>query len=82
MDEANLNYRPAAKSENFTISRQALNEAHSAIAGAIGALGHVANLDHALEQLRTAVGDQGETYPGHEPNFVVGGSSERPPADL
>jgi hypothetical protein len=53
------------QSEEFLISREALDEAHSALAGAIGALGDVANLSHAMAMLRTARGNFGDLYQGH-----------------
>lgn len=53
------------RSEEFLISREALDEADSALAGAIGALGDVANLSHARELLRTAQGNLGDKYDGY-----------------
>lgn len=52
------------QSDEFIISRAALDEADAAISGAIGALGDVANLSHALAQLRTAQGNLGDHYNG------------------
>jgi hypothetical protein len=60
------------QSDEFLISREALNEAHSALCGAREALcgarevlGDVANISHAIEQLKTAQGNLGDTYNGH-----------------
>ena len=52
------------QSDEFLISREALDEADAAISGAIGALGDVANLSHALKLLRTAQGNLGDSYNG------------------
>lgn len=79
MDEASMPYREI-RSDNFVVSREALDEAYSALAGCRHAFGDVANISVAMEKLKTAQGQlHGETYNGHEPNFVVGGSSEAPP---
>lgn len=75
MREEDMPYRDAPKSEMFTISRKALNEAYSALAGAKAVLGDVANISLAMDQLKTANGDFGESYNGHEPNFVVSDAS-------
>ena len=48
----------------FKITRHALDEVDAALAGAIGALGDVANLTHAKAQLRAAYNSQGEHYNG------------------
>jgi hypothetical protein len=53
------------QSEEFLISRTALDEAHSALCGAREALGDVANISYAIEQLKTAQGNLGDTYNGH-----------------
>lgn len=52
-------------SEEFLISRQALDEAHSALAGCLEVLGDVANISHAMKQLKTAQGNRGDYYEGH-----------------
>lgn len=80
MREEDMPYRPDPISDVFTISREALDEAYSALAGAEACLGNVANINHAMNLLRTAEGNQGEKYPGHQPNFVVADSSEQPPS--
>jgi len=53
------------RSEEFLISREALDEAHSALAGSIAVCGDIANLSHAMKLLRTAQGTFGDTYDGH-----------------
>lgn len=53
------------QSDEFLISRTALDEAHSALAGCKEALGDIANISHAMEQLKTAQGNLGDTYNGH-----------------
>jgi hypothetical protein len=52
-------------SDEFLISRKALDEAHSALAGCLYVLGDVANISHALRMLKTAQGSLGDTYDGH-----------------
>jgi hypothetical protein len=52
-------------SEWFIVSRVALSEAHSALAGAVAVLGDVANLSHAMTMLKTARGGMGDAYAGH-----------------
>jgi hypothetical protein len=53
------------QSEEFLISREALDEAHSALANAIKTLNNIANLSHAMGMLRTARGNFGDLYQGH-----------------
>jgi hypothetical protein len=53
------------QSEEFLISRGALDEAHSALCGAREALGDIANISRAIELLKTAQGNLGDTYNGH-----------------
>lgn len=72
--------RPS-ESEEFLISREALNEAHSALAGCLNVLGDTANINLAMEKLKTAQGNLGDTYDGHNPQFVIGGCSEPMPDD-
>lgn len=67
------------ESEEFLISRTALNEAYSALAGCLNVLGDTANIRHAMEQLKTAQGSLGDFYNGHNPQFVIGGCSEPMP---
>jgi hypothetical protein len=82
VDEKDMPYRDPPKSTEFVISRRALDEAYSALAGAKGALGDVANISHAMDQLKTAQGVEGaDMYEGHDPQFVIGGSSEPMPDD-
>jgi hypothetical protein len=77
MDEKDMPYREAPKSTEFVISREALDEAYSALTGCKAVLGDVANISHAMEQLKTAQGIEGaDMYEGHDPQFVIGGSSE------
>lgn len=66
--------------DEFTITRQALDEAHSALAGCRAALKDAANISVAMEQLRTAERYEKELYGGHNPQFVVTGSSEPMPS--
>jgi hypothetical protein len=80
MDERDMPYREI-KSDEFLISREALDEAYSALAGAKGALGDVANISAGMEALKTAAGNRGGNYEGHDPQFVIGGSSEPMPED-
>jgi hypothetical protein len=68
--------------DELIVSRQALDEAYSALSGCKAVLGDIANISHAMDRLRTAQFSNGEYYEGHEPNFVVGGWSEPPPIDL
>lgn len=56
---------PPAQSEEFLISREALDEAHSALCGAREALGDIANISLAIEKLKTAQGNLGDMYNGH-----------------
>lgn len=56
---------PPLQSEEFLISREALDEAHSALAGAIAVCGDIANLSHAMKLLKTAQGSLGDMYNGH-----------------
>jgi hypothetical protein len=81
MDEKDMPYRDPPKSNEFTITRTALDEAHSALAGAVAVLGDTANLVYAMEQLRTAQGVNGDAYEGHDPQFVIGGCSESMPKE-
>ena len=53
------------KSEEFLVSRTALDEAHSALAGCLEVLGNIANIKHAMNQLKTATGQFGDKYNGH-----------------
>ena len=53
------------ESLGFIISREVLDEALSALCSAREALGDVANISHAIEQLKTARGNFGDTYNGH-----------------
>lgn len=53
------------RSEEFLISREALDEAHSALCGCREVLGNIANISHALDMLKTAQGNLGDTYAGH-----------------
>lgn len=82
MREEDMPYRDPPPSEEFLISRQALDEAHSALAGAKGALGDVANISAGMEALKTAQGNLGDKYDGHDPQFVISDSSEAPSEDL
>lgn len=50
------------RSEEFLISREALDEAMSALLGARAALGDIANISHAIDQLKTAQGNLGDQY--------------------
>lgn len=81
MDEKDMPYRDPPKSERFNVSREALDEAYSALAGCLAVLGDTANISAGMEKLKTAQGEYGERYEGHDPQFVVGGWSEPPPAN-
>lgn len=52
-------------SDEFLISREALDEAHSALAGSIAVCGDIANLSHAMKLLKTAQSTNGSYYEGH-----------------
>ena len=80
MREEDMPYRGPLKSDEFLISRTALDEAYSALSGCLAVLGDTANIKHAMECLKTASGSYGDEYEGHEPNFTIEGSSEQPPA--
>jgi hypothetical protein len=77
VDEKDMPYREI-KSNEFLISRAALDEAYSALAGCRGALGDVANISVGMDALKTAAGNMGGNYEGHEPNFEVTDSSDIP----
>lgn len=79
MREEDMPYRDAPKSTHFSITREALNEAYSALAGCLHVLGDIANIKLGMEKLKTAVGLEGDSYKGHEPNFDIGASSEPMP---
>jgi hypothetical protein len=79
MDEDDMPHGDPPQSEQFLISRSALDEAYSALAGAVGALGDIANLSAGMEALKTALGQFGDSYEGHNPQFVVAGCSEPMP---
>lgn len=79
MNVEDIPYRDLTKSEEFLISREALDEAHSALAGCLFVLGDTANIALAMEKLKTALGSQGDVYAGHDPQFVVAACSEPMP---
>jgi hypothetical protein len=79
MDEEDMPYRDPPKSEEFLISRTSLDEAYSALAGCLAVLGDTANISAGMEQLKTALGNHGDRYDGHNPQFVVAGWSEPMP---
>lgn len=77
MDEKDMPYRDVSKdSTEFTISRAALDEAYSALAGCKGALGDVANISAGMEALKTATGNFGGNYEGHNPQFTTTDNSD------
>jgi hypothetical protein len=80
MDESEMPYREIESSE-FLISREALDEAYSALAGCLNILGDIANIRAGMEALKTAAGNVGGNYEGHDPQFEVGASSEPMPED-
>jgi hypothetical protein len=77
MQEEDMPYREI-KSSEFIISREALDEAYSALAGCLAVNGGVANISAGMEALKTALGNMGGNYNGHEPNFEVTDSSDIP----
>ncbi len=79
MREEDIPYRPTRPSEEFLISREALDEAYSALAGCLAVLGDMANIALGMEKLRTAQGARGDMYDGHNLQFTTTDSSDLGP---